>query len=492
MKLTKPRDNILTLPANILVHKIKNKEISSQELLKIQLQHISEHNASINAVITINEDLALKKAIEADEAMQKGENWGPLHGLPITMKDAYEVKDIISTGGSVKWKDHIPASNAVVADRLQQAGAIVFGKTNVPLLSGDWQSYNELFGVTNNPWNTHKTPGGSSGGSAAAVSMGFSSLEVGSDLGGSVRIPAHFCGVYGLKPSYGLIPLLGHLPPPPGILSHQDTLSVAGPIARSPKDIQIALSVLAGASPLEQKGWKLDLPPARHQKIKDFRVAIWPNDPFCNVENAIGDAIEELATQIGKLGATVQETNPGVNLQMNDDIYWNMSTPIIASGFPKSTLEKMKEFLRNSDPNDTNLRVRHARAALLKHKSWLSFNERRLRIKAMWEEFFASFDVLICPVVFTTAFDHNHEPDMYNRTIAVDGVDRKYFELTVWPSVATLPQLPSVAIPIGHNAEGLPIGVQVIGPYLEDYTPIAFAQAIEGVCSGYTPPSIVQ
>jgi len=492
MKTPSPRSDILTLPMHQLISKINNKEISSQELLEIQLEHISEHNASINAVITINEDLALKKAIEADEAMQKGENWGPLHGLPITMKDAYEVKDIISTGGSVKWKDHIPASNAVVADRLQQAGAIVFGKTNVPLLSGDWQSYNELFGVTNNPWNTHKTPGGSSGGSAAAVSMGFSSLEVGSDIGGSVRVPAHFCGVYGLKPSYGLIPLLGHLPPPPGILSHQDTLSVAGPIARSPKDIQIALSVLAGTSPLEQKGWKLDLPPARHQKIKDFRVAIWPNDPFCNVENAISDAIEGFANQIGKLGATVQETNPGVSLQMNDDIYWNMSMPIIASGFPKSTLEKMKEFLRNSDPNDTNLRVRHARAALLKHKSWLSFNERRLHIKAMWEEFFASFDVLICPVVFTTAFDHNHEPDMYNRTITVDGVDRKYFELTVWPSVATLPQLPSLAIPIGQNAEGLPIGVQVIGPYLEDYTPIAFAQAIEGLCSGYSPPSIVQ
>ena len=243
---------------------------------------------------------------------------------------------------------------------------------------------------------------------------------------------------------------------------------------------------------MEQKGWKLDLPPARHQKIKDFRVAIWPNDPFCNVENAISDAIEGFANQIGKLGATVQETNPGVSLQMNDDIYWNMSMPIIASGFPKSTLEKMKELLRNSDPNDTNFRVRHARAALLKHKSWLSYNEQRLQIKAMWEEFFTSFDVLICPVVFTTAFDHNHEPDMYNRTITVDGVDRSYFELTVWPSVATLPQLPSLAIPIGQNAEGLPIGVQVIGPYLEDYTPIAFAQAIEGLCSGcllYTSPS---
>jgi len=286
--------------------------------------------------------------------------------------------------------------------------------------------------------------------------------------------------------------MLGHIPPPPGLLSHQDTISVSGPIARTPKDIQIALSVLAGSIPMEQKGWKLDLPPARHQKIKDFRVAIWPNDPFCTVENSISDAIEEFANQIGKLGASVHEKNPGVSLQINDDIFWNMSTPIIASGFPKSTLEKMKELLRNSDPNDTNFRVRHARAALLKHKSWLSYNEQRLQIKAMWEEFFTSFDVLICPVVFTTAFDHNHEPDMYNRTITVDGVDRRYLELPVWSSVATLPQLPSLVIPVGQNADGLPIGVQVIGPYLEDYTPIAFAQAIEGLCSGYSPPSIVQ
>ena len=492
MKSTQPRNDILTLPMHILIGKIKNKEISSLELLELQLEHISKHDPSINSVVTINEEHARAKAMEADKALQKGEDWGPLHGVPITLKDAYEVEGIPSTGGSAKLKDHIPARNAVVADRLQQAGAIIFGKTNVPLLSGDWQAYNELFGVTNNPWNMDKTPGGSSGGSAAAVSMGFSSLEVGSDIGGSVRIPAHFCGVYGLKPSYGVIPLLGHIPPPPGLLSHQDTLSVAGPIARSPKDLQIALSVLAGASPLEDKGWKLDLPSERHQKINKFRVAVWPNDPFCTVENAIADAIEELATGIGKLGATVQETNPGVSLQMNDDIYWNMSTPIIATGFPKSTLEKMKEFLRNSDPNDTNPRVRHARAAFLKQKSWLSYNEQRLQIRAMWEEFFTSFDVLICPVAFTTAFDHNHEPDMYNRTITVDGVDRRYLELTVWPSVATLPQLPSVVVPIGQNADGLPIGVQIIGPYLEDYTPIAFAQAIEGICSGYNPPSIVK
>ena len=492
MKTTQPRNDILTLPMHVLISKIKNKEISSQELLELQFEHIAEYNSSINAVITIDKERSRTKAMEADKALQQGEDWGPLHGIPITIKDAYEVKEMRSTGGSPKWKEHIPNKDAVVVDRLRKAGAIVVGKTNVPLLSGDWQTYNELFGVTNNPWDIHKTPGGSSGGAAAAVSAGFSFLDIGSDIGGSIRIPAHFCGVYGLKPSYGLIPKSGHIPPPPGMLSHQNTLSVAGPIARSSKDIQIALSILAGASPLEKKGWKLDLPSTRHQNIKDFRVAIWPNDPFCTVENAIADAIEELATQLGKLGASVHEDNPGVNLQMNDDIYWNMSTPIIASGFPKSTLDKMETLLQESDPNDTNPRVRQARGALLKQQSWLSYNERRLRIQAMWEEFFTSFDVLICPVTFSTAFDHNHEPDIFNRTISVDGVERHYYEIIAWPCVATLPQLPSLVVPIGQNADGLPIGVQIIGPYLEDYTPIAFAQAIEGVCSGYNPPSIVQ
>ena len=199
MKTPSPRSDILTLPMHELINKINNQEILSQELLELQLEHISKHNPSINSVVTIQEERARNKAIEADNALQKGESLGPLHGVPITLKDAFEVEGIPSTGGSPKWKDNIPTSNAVVADRLQQAGAIVFGKTNVPLLSGDWQAYNDLFGVTNNPWNANKTPGGSSGGSAASVSMGFSSLEVGSDIGGSIRIPAHFCGVYGLK-----------------------------------------------------------------------------------------------------------------------------------------------------------------------------------------------------------------------------------------------------------------------------------------------------
>ena len=482
----------LNQSASELVQQLKNKDISAVELLEAHLDRIAVVNPEINAVVTLDKDRIRKRAEAADKALENGADWGPLHGLPMTVKDAYEAEGIVSTGGSPKWKDHVPQRNAEVVERLTAAGATVFGKTNVPNLSGDWQTYNEIFGVTNNPWDQTKTPGGSSGGAAAAVAAGLTPLEVGSDIGGSIRIPAHFCGIYGHKPSYGLIPMRGHLPPPPGSLSENDTITVAGPLARSAADLEIALSVLAGPRTSEGKGWQLNLPPARHQQIKDFRIAIWPDDGFCPVETAMADAIQETANQLAKQGAAVTEANPGFSLEMNNDLFWNLFNAVIATGFPQPVLDDMQQLLKNSAFDDKDPRVRQARGALISHKDWLSINERRLRTKAMWDEFFHSYDVLLCPVTFTTAFAHDHNPDLLGRYITVDGEKRNYSEITVWPSLATISQLPATVIPIGKNSAGLPIGVQVIGPYLEDYTTIAFARAIEGVCSGYSTPPTVQ
>jgi amidase len=482
----------LTQSASELVQQLKNKNISAVELLEAHLDRIAKVNPDINAVVTLDKDRTRKRAIAADEALENGADWGPLHGLPMTVKDAYEVEGIVSTGGSPKWKDHVPNRNAEVVERLTAAGANVFGKTNVPNLSGDWQTYNEIFGVTNNPWDQTKTPGGSSGGSAAAVAAGLTPLEVGSDIGGSIRIPAHFCGIYGHKPSYDLIPMRGHLPPPPGSLSENDTITVAGPLARNAADLEIALSVLAGPRTSERKGWQLNLPSARHQQLKDFRIALWPDDGFCPVETAMADAIQETADQLAKQGAAVTEENPGFSLEMNNDLFWNLFNAIIATGYPQPVLDDMQQLLKNSALDDKDPRVRQSRGALIGHKDWLKVNELRLRIKAMWDEFFQSYDVLLCPVTFTTAFAHDHNPDLLGRYITVDGEKRHYSEITVWPSLATISHLPATVIPIGQNSAGLPTGVQVIGPYLEDYTTIAFARAIEGVCSGYTPPPTVQ
>ena len=482
----------LTQSASELAKQLKNKDISAVELLEAHLDQISSINPDINAVVTLDEERARERAAAADKDLEKGIDWGPLHGLPMTVKDAYEVAGIVTTGGSPKWKDHVPQVNAEVVDRLTNAGAIVFGKTNVPYLSGDWQTYNEIFGVTNNPWDYTKTPGGSSGGSAAAVASGLTPLEVGSDIGGSIRIPAHFCGVYGHKPSYDLIPIRGHLPPPPGSLSENDTITVAGPLARSAADLELALSVLAGPRSSEGKGWQLNLPQARHQQLKDFRVAVWSGDGFCPVETTMTDTIQETTDQLAKQGAAVTEANPGFSLEMNNDLFWNLFNAVIATGFPKPVLDDMKQLLKNSTMDDKDPRVRQARGALISHIDWLRVNELRLRIKAMWDEFFQSYDILLCPVTFTTAFDHDHNPDLLGRYITVDGAERHYSEITAWPSVATISQLPSTVVPIGHSSAGLPIRMQVIGPYLEDYTTIAFARAIEGVCSGYTPPPTVK
>ena len=485
-------DKDLTQSASELVQQFRNKDISAVELLEDHLERIALINPDINAVVTLDEDRARERAAAADEALENGADWGPLHGLPMTVKDAYEVAGIVTTGGSPKWKDHVPQRHAEVVQRLTAAGAIVFGKTNVPYLSGDWQTYNEIFGITNNPWDYTKTPGGSSGGSAAAVAAGLTPLEVGSDIGGSVRIPAHFCGVYGHKPSYDLIPIRGHLPPPPGSLSENDSITVAGPLARSAADLDLALSVLAGPRSSEEKGWRLNLPPARHQQLKDFRIAMWLGDEFCSVETAMAEAIQETADQLAKQGAAVTEANPGFSLEMNNDLFWNLFNAVIATGFPQPVLDDMQQLLKNSAPDDKDPRVRQARGALISHKDWLRVNEHRLRIKAMWEEFFQTYDVLLCPVTFTTAFAHDHNPDLLSRYIPVDGVERHYSEITVWPSLATIAQLPATVIPIGQNPAGLPIGLQVIGPYLEDYTTIALARAAEGVCSGFTKPPPVQ
>ena len=224
--------------AKELVNKIKSKEISSVELLEAYLKQVEKVNPKINAVVVLDAERALEKAKKADQTKNKT---GLLFGLPMTIKDAFEVEGIVSTGGNPAWKDNIPNKNAEAVQRLVDEGAIIFGKTNVPFLSADLQSFNALYGTTNNPWDIERTPGGSSGGSAAALASGMTPLELGSDIGGSIRIPSHFCGLFGHKPSYNIISEVGHMPPPPGSISTGNGLSVSGPLARSPEDLELAL-----------------------------------------------------------------------------------------------------------------------------------------------------------------------------------------------------------------------------------------------------------
>tara|TARA_Y100000590_G_scaffold394244_3_gene473206 strand:- start:1365 stop:2816 length:1452 start_codon:yes stop_codon:yes gene_type:complete len=478
----------LTGSATALLRKIREKTISAVDLLETQIQRIESLNPKINGVVFTDVDQARTRAKAADEATRNGEWWGPLHGLPMTVKDAFEVEGMVSTGGSSKWKDHIPDRHSDAVQRLVDAGAIIFGKTNVPSLSDDFQTYNELYGTTNNPWDHTRTPGGSSGGAAAALAAGMTPLELGSDIGGSIRIPAHFCGVYGHKPSYGLISMRGHIPPPPGFRNSGDTLSVAGPLARSSADLEVALSVLAGPKTDDCVAWRLALPPPRHKNLKDFRVAVWPDDQHCPIENKIVNTIRKVADQLANSGASVEETHPDFTLEKNNELYWSLLSPVISTSYPKKVIEQLKEILETSSPDDTSPHVQRARFALIPHREWLSANEHRHRLKGKWHQFFQRWDVLICPTTIVTAFKHLQSPRFIERELIVDGETRPYIDLMVWAGLAVNSQLPATNVPVGLDIEGLPVGIQIIGPYLEDRTTIQFGELLERVTDGFVLP----
>src|SRR5215216_1565242 len=299
--------------ATALVKLLTQRQISSCELLEIYLGRIERLNPALNAIVTLDTERALADADAADRAIARGQSRGPLHGLPITVKDCLATARLRTTAGAQQLADYVPTHDADAVGRLRAAGAIIFGKTNLPAFAGDAQSYNDLFGTTNNPWDVRRTPGGSSGGSAAAIAAGLSGLELGSDLGGSLRIPAHFCGVYTLKPTYGIVPLHGHIPPLPGTLADID-VSAIGPLARSAGDLDLALSVIAGPDNERGVAWRLDLPPPRGSSLAEYRIAVWLDDPYCAVDRDITAVYDHLVTELRGAGATVEESMPPIPL----------------------------------------------------------------------------------------------------------------------------------------------------------------------------------
>jgi len=300
---------------------IRKREVSSLELTKYILARIEKHNPGINAIVTLTADQALSRAKAADEALARGEWWGPFHGVPSTIKDTFETEGIRTTAGAPFLSKHVPAQDAVIVKRLKAAGVVILGKTNVPLMASDWQSYNEIFGTTNNPWDLERTPGGSTGGGAAALAAGLSYLSVGSDIGGSIRIPAHFCGVYGHKPTLNLVPLRGHIPPPPGGPPPPPLdLPVAGPLARSAADLKTALEVLGGPDEDQAIGYRWSMPPARRTRLRDYRLGYVLDDPLCQVLPEVKEVLSETVDALKKAGVQMEEgwpegVNPGKQLQ---------------------------------------------------------------------------------------------------------------------------------------------------------------------------------
>ncbi|MGH0030709.1 MAG: amidase family protein, partial [Myxococcota bacterium] len=385
--------------ATDLTGALERGDLSSVELLDFLLARVESRNPALNAVVAQDADGARARAREADAARGRGERWGPLHGLPMTIKDSFEVVGMPCTSGAKELADHRPARNADPVQALVDAGAIVFGKTNLPLYAGDFQSYNDVYGTTNNPWNVERGPGGSSGGSAAALAAGFTPLELGSDIGGSIRNPAHFCGVYGHKPSWGATPNRGHVPGPPGTLSRPD-LAVSGPLARTADDLALAFDVVAGPDAADAKAWRLDLPPARHERLSDYRVALWIEQAGRPVSAAVADRIQAAADRIAGTVATLDDAaRPAIDPEDGHRRYLRLLNSVMAAGFPPPVLEAFDAAYPGLAPDDPNPQVQAIRGASQPHRAWLADHEGRAHMRARWEEFFGDFDVLLCPIM---------------------------------------------------------------------------------------------
>jgi amidase len=445
---------------------VRAKELSSRELLASYLDRIDQLGQPVNAVVTLDAERGFAAAARADEAIVRGENLGPLHGLPVTIKDAIEVRGMRSTGGATELTGHVPAANAPVIDRLEAAGAFVFGKTNVPRWSGDIQTFNELFGTTNNPWDLGRTPGGSSGGPAAAVVCGFTSFEIGTDIGGSVRTPAHFCGAFGLKPSYGVISQRGYLDHVGGGTTDAD-INVFGPITRSADDLALLLGVLGGPDDDRALAWRLDLPAPRHADLHAPRIGVWLDDPDCPTDRGQLAVLRAAVDRLADAGAQVEEAHPPVSLTEQRDLFFQLISAAVAPSQPAEVGEVMGGT----------------------HLAWLAADARRAAARRTWATWFEHFDALLCPVMPTAAFPHDRDGGFGERTLVIDGRPRPHVELVTWTGIIGVVGLPSAVPPVGRTAGGLPVGLQVVAPFLRDHEAVWLAGRLAEVSGGgYVPP----
>jgi amidase len=474
--------------ATQLLAALRARELSAAELLEHFAARLERVNPALNAVVATNFEAARAKARAADAAPARGEAAGALHGLPMTVKDAIEVVGMPTTCGAPALAKHFAERSADSAERLAEAGAVIFGKTNTPLWAGDFQTYNEVYGTTRNPWDPARIPGGSSGGSAAAVAAGLAPLELGSDIGGSIRNPSHFCGVYGHKPSYGIVSDRGHIPGPPGNLAPTD-LNVVGPIARTPLDLELALGVLAAPRPEDAAAWRVALPPSRHERLAGFRVAAWLSDPAGPPISAeVAGLLEAAVQRIAGAGARVDvAARPAIDVAASHGTYLRLLYAVIAAGFPEELLRGFEQARPGLAADDHSPFAEMVRGGVGPHREWLRDNEARWRVRRSWAELFRDFDVLLCPIMPVAAFPHDHSP-IETRTVDVDGASVSYLSLVFWAGLVTVAGLPSTVVPVGRTRAGLPVGMQVVAPYLEDRTALRFARCLEDLLGGFVPP----
>jgi amidase len=459
-------NEILLQPATEVARKLRRKELSSTALTEMLLRRIDSVNPALNAVVELRRDAALQEAEAADAAVTKGKDVGALHGVPVTIKDSFYVAGMPTTWGNPAFKDFVADWDATVVRRLKRAGAIVVGKTNVAFMLADYgQTSNQLYGVTNNPWDTARTPGGSTGGGAAALAAGMTFLDYGSDLVGSIRIPASFCGVYGLKPSVSTVPLTGFQPPgPPPGPSDMMYMSSVGPLARSVVDLRSALEVTGGSEDPAAMAYRWDLSPTRHTRLEDFRIGFVLDHDGAPVSSEVAALLSNTIDTLANAGATVVEGWPkGVDPIQQYETFGFHVQLFFAFQQPGENPATLSQFV-----DQENL---------------------RMAARAAWTTYFNDFDVFLCPANFTPAFPHDSRP-FEERTITTPEGERSYGNQAFWVSHASLTGLPAAVAPIGKTPAGLPVGLQIIGPLHEDDTALTFAELLDELTGGYQSPPI--
>ncbi len=466
--------------------KLARRKIDAPDLLEAMIERVETIDQAINAVVVRDYPRARKAAEAAHKRLKAGEPLSPIDGVPITVKESFDWAGTPTTWGSPPLKDNRPATSAVTVERLEGAGAVLFGKTNVPLMLADWQSFNAIYGTTNNPWDLTRSPGGSSGGSAAALATGMSALELGSDIGASIRNPAHYCGVYGHKPTYGIVPMRGHLLP--GAYAYAD-ISCGGPLARSAEDLALALAILAGPHGPEARQMRFKLAKPRVKSLREARVAVMLDDPSSEVDQPVKDQIAALAAFLSpRVQALSFDARPAFDTAEANELYIGLLRAATSARQSDADFEANLARRGALKADDHSYFALMTRANTIHHRDWLKLNNRRHQMRLLWDAFFEDWDVLLCPAAASAAFPHDHKGERHERTIEVNGHRVPTTDQLFWAGYPGGFYLPSTVAPIGLTAGGLPVGVQIVAGEHEDLTAIRFAALLEQEYRGFEPP----
>jgi len=472
--------------AKQLASDIRRRKLGCLEVLDLYLARMERLNGKLNAIVVTDVDGARRRARQADAALRRGKPWGPFHGVPMTIKESYDVAGMPTTWGLPALKDNVAPRNALAVDRLLAAGVVLFGKTNVPAWLADYQSYNDVYGTTNNPWDLARSPGGSSGGSAVALAAGLTGLEAGSDIGSSIRNPAHYCGVFGHKPTFGIVPPRGQALP--GRVAQGD-ISVIGPMARSAEDLAIGLSVMAGPDEIDGAGLRLALPAPRRKALREFKVAVMLDDPAAEVDREVQARLQALADFLGKRKVKVSLTaRPAFDTAEAHRTYIFLLRAATAGRQTAEEFSRNAEITRGLAPDDQRYYAWTMRANTASHRDWLAANETRHKMRWRWAEFFREWDLLLCPVASSAAFPHDHAGERHERMITVNGKRVPCVDQLFWAGYGGMAYLPATVAPAGFTPAGLPVGVQIIGPQYGDRTCIEFARLLEREFQPFVPP----